>query len=285
MAGVVGGFLSTACAHASPDLDISFKDFDGDQGHNFVMSGDAALDGSRIRLTRAEGNLAGSAMYSKPVWLPRDRSFSAYFTFSMTPFEAPEKPPADGIVFVLHNDSKNIGVNGEGIGYRGILSSVAVEFDTFHNAENLDPDPKHVGINLNGEMKSIATAPLPVDLSEGSTRHAWIEYDGSTKTLEVRVATSATRPEKALLSHTVDLEGTLRDSPKVGFTAGTGALNEEHHIESLYFVGDYLRDGILLPEEGCPLRSSYLWIPEVQYLDSWPSPVSIRGMLRIALAL
>jgi len=249
MASVMGSLLSVTSVHASPEFEISLKDFDGERAQSFVMGGDSASDGPRIRLTRAEGNLAGSAMFSKPVYLPRDKSFSAYFTFSMTRLESLEKPPADGITFVLHSDSKNIGIGGEGIGYRGILSSVAVEFDTFHNGENMDPALNHIGINLNGEMKSIVTATSPVDLSEGLTRHAWVEYDGSMKKLEVRVSADATRPEKALLSHTVDLEGVLRDSPKVGFTAGTGALNEEHHIESFHFVGEYRRDGVAPSQE------------------------------------
>lgn len=249
MAGTLGVCPFADVAHASPDLAISLKDFGGESAAGFTMSGDAALDGARIRLTRAEAALAGSAIYSEPVELARDKSFSAYFTFSITPLGDPDKPAADGVAFILHNDTKNLGGNGEGLGYRGIFSSVAVEFDTFQNGGESDPNPNHVGIDVNGDMKSVAAAVVSQPLADGTTRHAWVEYDGSTKKLEVRVAASATRPAQPLLSHTIDLGNVLQDSPHVGFSAGTGAFNEEHHIESFYFVGNYLRDGIDPPKE------------------------------------
>lgn len=235
--------------HAAPDLAISSNHFGADKSQVFTMSGDAALDGSRIRLTRAEGALAGSAMYSDVVELARDKSFSTYFTFSMSPLGDPATQHADGIAFILHNDEKNVGINGEGIGYKGIEPSFVVEFDTFHNGFYGDPDANHIGINLNGDMKSIATVTAPMALSDGAVRHVWIEYDGSTKIVEVRVATTSSRPSKATLSHKIDISGLFGDSPHVGFTAGTGSYNQEHHIESFYFVGSYLRDGIDPPRE------------------------------------
>lgn len=236
-------------AETAPTVAIAVRDFTGVGGQAFTMSGDAALDGPRIRLTRADGALAGSAMYSDAVELAKDGSFSTYFTFSMSPIGDPGARYADGIAFVLHSDKKNLGTIGEGVGYRGIEPSFVVEFDTFQNGEHGDPSFDHIGINVNGDMKSLSTAAAPIPFADGASRHVWIEYDGSAKTVEVRVATTADRPKKPTLSQSFDLTGLLTASPHVGFTAGTGKYSEEHHIESFYFAGHYLPNGIKPGEE------------------------------------
>jgi hypothetical protein len=242
--------VSTSSADASPDLTLSFSDFSGERAQAFSVAGDAVVDEGGIRLTREEQHLAGSAFHSQPTELARDRSFSAYFTYSMKRIVQPEATPADGIAFVIHNDSKNLGKTGHGMGYKEIVRSIVVELDSYHNGGDGDPDGNHVGINLNGELKSVVTAPALVNLSDGSVQHAWIEYDGSTKKIEVRVAATATRPAQATLSHTVDLASILDESASVGFTAGTGSYSEEHRIHSFHFISKYLREGIDPPCSG-----------------------------------
>jgi len=249
VASAVSFFPFPDVANASPDLAIAVKDFVDGRGQSFSMHGDAALEGGRIRLTRAVGVLSGSAIYAEPVELPRDKSFSAYFTFIMTPHGDADRPFADGITFIMHNDSKHVGEYGVGIGYRGISPSVVVEFDTFFNGAEGDPNNNHIGINLNGDTKSVATVAAPLPLANGSTRHAWIEYDGSAKRIDVRISDSAKRPTEVTLSHSIDLGAVLQDTANVGFTAGTGTYDQEHHIESFYFAGRYLRDGIDPPRE------------------------------------
>lgn len=241
------GLIATSAATATPAFKVSLRDFGEGRHASFSLHGDAVVDGSRIRLTRSTNNLAGSAIFYEPIQLAHDRSFSAYFTFRMTPTGAPNQPTADGIAFILHNDTKHVGDRGVGIGYRGIQSSLVIEFDTFPNGEEGDPDGNHIGININGDTKSIAIATAPLTLASGTTRHGWIEYDGSTKTLEVRVADSTTRPEVATLSHTIDLRDILQDSAYLGLTAGTGSLHDEHYIESLYFLDAHLPGGIEPP--------------------------------------
>jgi hypothetical protein len=251
-ASAFGALVSGQPAWATPDLTLSFSDFSGDGGQLFALTGDATLDEGTIRLTREEKHLAGSAFHSQQAELARDRSFSAYFTYSMKRNLQPEATPADGIAFVLHNDTKNLGKTGHGMGYKEIEKSLAVELDSYHNSGDGDPDGNHVGINLNGEFKSVATAPAPVTFSDGTIQHAWIEYDGAVKKLEVRISSSTTRPSQATLSHSVDLS-TFEETANVGFTAGTGSFSEEHRIHSFHFISKYLRDGIDPPcdGEGC----------------------------------
>ena len=58
---------------------------------------------------------------------------------------------ADGFAFVIQNfDSLALGKAGMEMGYGGIMNSLAVEFDTFYNAEFYDPFENHVSVNSRG---------------------------------------------------------------------------------------------------------------------------------------
>jgi hypothetical protein len=60
---------------------------------------------------------------------------------------------ADGIAFVIHNDPRGFrayGSFGEGIGYKYIAPSVAIEFDTYQNPWYNDPYSDHVAYLENG---------------------------------------------------------------------------------------------------------------------------------------
>jgi len=58
---------------------------------------------------------------------------------------------ADGFAFVVHNmGSTELGNSGMGLGYDQINNSLAVEFDTFFNAENLDQYENAVSVHTRG---------------------------------------------------------------------------------------------------------------------------------------
>ena len=60
---------------------------------------------------------------------------------------------ADGIAFVIHNDPRGFrayGSFGEGLGYKYIAPSVAIEFDTYQNPWYNDPYSDHVAYLENG---------------------------------------------------------------------------------------------------------------------------------------
>jgi len=62
----------------------------------------------------------------------------------------------DGFAFVIRDDTSDapggadVGAPGPGIGYQGLRHSVAVEFDTWHNALNDEPYERHVAVHTNG---------------------------------------------------------------------------------------------------------------------------------------
>ena len=135
------------------------------------------------------------------------------------------EPGADGLVFVVQSVSSSIGGSGGGIGYAGIPNSVGVEFDTWWNGEQNDPDSNHVGIDANGSVDHGApaafTAGIRPNFDNGLPWHAWVDYDGTT--LEVRVSQSIDRPMLPTLSRVMDIPVTIGSNDAyVGFTSGTG---------------------------------------------------------------
>ena len=171
---------------------VSFPDFSSTSG--LTLNGDAApastTDGAVLRLARAQEWQSGSAFSSLTI---SASTFSTYFRFRITDrggtlFDDNSVVGADGLVFVVQPVSSSIGGAGEGIGYEGVSPSVGVEFDTWHNSYNNDPNSNHLGIDLNGVVDhgpgSPNTLAVTPDFDDGNVWHAWIDYDGTT--LEVR---------------------------------------------------------------------------------------------------
>jgi hypothetical protein len=101
----------------------------------------------------------------------------------------------------------------------------------------------HAGINLAGSVCSVVRADtLPAQLDSGSIFHAWVDYNGVTDSLEVRLALNDTRPAAALMSYTVDLVSVLGTTNAfVGFTSGTGAATADHDIRRWVFNSEFAR--------------------------------------------
>jgi len=182
---------------------------------------------------------SGSAFSTNVISLAADASFSTFFEFDIF---SPGGGGADGLTFTVQTVANNVGGGGGGIGYQGIGNSVAVEFDTFNNSEIND---NHIGIDLNGSLSSVAVADAtPVlgvmDADDTGPFFAWVDYDGSTDTLEVRAATTDTRPVDPLLTHTVDLVTVLGQTEAfVGFTSGTGAGESTHDVRSWFLDSEF----------------------------------------------
>lgn len=233
---------------------ITFSDFSDIS--DLVLSGSTATYGNPIffggqhvlRLTRGL-SAAGGAFLQDPIPLVDGggfkASFSTAFTFQITNpvgcVDTDGVQGADGLVFVVQTTSNQYGSTGFGMGYHGIPKSVGIEFDTWNNGSIDRNNGNHVGIDVNGDVNSAAFAPV----SEGHMNNqqhwnAWIDYDGDTQLLEVRVSQSSTRPASPILSHTIDLPAVL-ESPDayVGFTSGTGCAGGQHDIRSWEFTNTY----------------------------------------------
>lgn len=229
---------------------ISYPDFASVAG--LQLNGNAAQAGDRLRLTESSFNQSGSAFSQSTVSLASNVSFSSFFAFNISlpaGIGDGDGVGADGLAFVVQTVSNNVGSAGGGIGYQGINNSVAIEFDTYDNGEI---SGNHVGIGLNGNTNTVATANHPTRFNDGTTWYAWVDYNGATDLLEVRVAADSTRPASAYLSHTVDLATVLGTTNAfVGFTAATGSGYGRHEILSWEFRDTY-NPIVTPPQAGVP---------------------------------
>ena len=77
-------------------------------------------------------------------------------------------------------------------------------------------------------------------MNNGDIWFAWVDYNGVTDALEVRLSQSDNRPASALVSRTVDLETVLGvPNAFAGFTSGTGAAGGFHDILRWTFVDNF----------------------------------------------
>jgi hypothetical protein len=253
--------LSAICA--APALQaatvLNYPDFSSVAG--LQLNGAAAQVGNVLRVTPSAPNQAGSVFSTSAVTLTSQVSFSTFFSFRMSQpggISDSDGQGADGLVFVVQTVSNTAGSAGGGIGYLGLNNSVGIEFDSWDNGGGPgglgDPNGNHVAINTNGNL----AAPLDVDvvgpnrLNDGNIWYAWVDYNGPTDLLEVRLSTTSSRPAAAHSSATVDLTGVLGSTNAfVGFTSGTGSAYNHHDVLSWEFRDDF--QPITTPEGGSTL--------------------------------
>lgn len=240
MKGLALAIGLVGCVSANAAV-ISYSDFSDVSG--LQINGDAAQVGDVLRLTSALGGQAGSAFATNAIALSADVSFSAFFSFNIFGsggFGDSDGLGADGLVFTMQTVSNSAGTGGGGIGFDGLGESLGVEFDTWDNGTPTDPNGNHVGVNLNGNMESVATVNEPTRFNNGSDWFAWIDYDGTIDKLSVRYSQTAVKPTLEALTYYVDLT-TIFDSTDVfvGFTSGTGSAYNNHDITSFAFSSDF----------------------------------------------
>jgi choice-of-anchor A domain-containing protein len=170
-------------------------------------------------------------------------SFSAAFSFRIQNSGGigdEDGVGADGITFALTTYSNSYGQVGDGIGYSGLPQSIAIEFDTYNNGYPIDINGNHVGIDINGNIQSSTSAAYPTRMNDGNVHWAWVDYDGDTQTLSVRIADDSTRPIDSFLSANINLVN-IFGNPNcfVGFTSGTGSGDGDHQILDFTFVNTY----------------------------------------------
>jgi glucose/arabinose dehydrogenase len=200
----------------------------------FLANGSATIASNVLRLTAAT-NQTGSAFLRRPLAVDANTSFASRFSFRIPGGTA----GGEGLVFVMQNASTQaaaIGGAGAGMGYTGIGSSLAISFDTVRQTG--EPSANFVGLLTNGSGTPIATAAAPVDLNSGSTVFAWVEYNGTTNTLNVFVAGTSVKPSAPLLTRSIDLPAFVGNRAFLGMTAATGTAVNTHEILSWGFASN-----------------------------------------------
>ena len=225
------------CVIAAPALaQVNYPDFSSTTG--LMLNGATATVSNGIdpapvlRLATTAVFNGGSAFTTQRVCLA---NFSSSFTFRITaPAGLPDasgQSGADGLTLVFQSAGPSaLGVLGGSLGYGGIAPSVAVEIDTWDNGV-IDAGTNHVGINVNGDVNSVAKAAVPGRFDDGTLWSAWVDYNGTT--LEVRVSNTGVRPAAANLSLAIDIPAALGSSAAfAGFTGATGAAWGNHDVVS-----------------------------------------------------
>lgn len=195
---------------------------------------DVALNGAarrlkdRIRLVPARGWQGGAAWFRTKQRVADGFECTFSFQVSEPGSNRPFVPGADGIAFVLQNSSISEGARGGGIGYEGIVNSMAVEFDTYDNNPegNAEPNGEHVSVQTRGrepnsplqEFSLGATTAIP-SLKAGARHTAKVRYQPGTlqvfvDDLHTPVLTVAVRIDSLL-----DLDD---GRCWMGFTSATG---------------------------------------------------------------
>lgn len=246
LALAIAGVAAIGSANATTITYNDFSDLSAFQQNGSTAAiADPTTDNLGRNVLRLTNNLgqSGSAFLKNAIDLTNQASFSTYFSFRISnPLGASDGDGqgADGIVFVVQTVSNTAGGGGGGIGYLGITKSVGVEFDTWNNGSGSnDPDGNHIGIDLGGAFNG-PTASIATRMNNGADWFAWVDYNGATKDIEVRLSQTNTRPTAATLTRNADLVAALgQTNAFIGFTSGTGAAGGYHDIVSWQFEDDF----------------------------------------------
>ncbi|CAI5498652.1 unnamed protein product [Closterium sp. Naga37s-1] len=137
-------------------------------------------------------------------------AFNVIFTFSLSP---KGKAASNGFAFVV-SASNTVG-SSVGVGYGGMDDrSMAIEFDVLQNKPHGDMKEEHMGLNIQGQDKSIAAVKSPFKLTNKQAYTAWVDYTpGDPGTIQVFLANTAEKPGKPLLKKRLSLCEVLKPGP------------------------------------------------------------------------
>lgn len=237
--------------------------------------GDAAsLGNDCYQVTPALNSQGGWIYYSNIIDFSSD--FSIVFNGN---FGSNDANGADGMTMVMKSSSTaQFGDTGGGLGYDGISSSMAVEFDTWQNAERGDPTYDHIALISNGSTFHTVTSNLAGPVQASSTSGN-IE-DGNDHLITI-IWTADTQTFKVLfdcserITYTGDLVNNVFGGTSdiyFGFTGSTGGFNNLQQLcfEYVSFANTLdIQDQQICAGESVttidatyPEATSYEWVPD-----------------------
>jgi len=173
--------------------------------------------------------------------------------------------PADGFSFIVHQDPLGcnaVGQSGQGVGYAGIKNALVVEFDTYDNAVNNDPNSDHIGVQISpsngaavdsvhgspstlvgaialpmgGDPLNVELYPAASDTNFDLVHIITIEYSGLTAEISVNMDGNplVKRQSTNSLVNILNLNNAY-----IGFGASTGLFVESVSISNFRLVSPY----------------------------------------------
>ncbi|KAM3393080.1 hypothetical protein ACQJBY_013975 [Aegilops geniculata] len=208
------------------------------------LDGVASITSRALMLTDGVAQSVGHAFFGGR--FDSISSFSTTFVFVITPSDSDLS--GHGLAFMIstttHSSlalpSQYMGIfNTENIS-NGTNHLFAVELDTIENHEFGDINDNHVGIDVN-TLVSIDSQPAgyytpdgnfsDLLLISGKPMQVWVDYDDSSHQVNVSLAPYLEqKPQRPLLSSTVNLTSVLQIPVYVGFASATGTVRSIHRI-------------------------------------------------------
>lgn len=225
---------------------------------DLLVYGQASVSGGLLALTNDSAFAIGRVLHKTKVPAKSSSSaagagavlpFSTSFIFAISPLRG--YSPGHGLAFLFApvtgtggaSDAQYLGLFNLSTNGRADNHVLAVEFDLFPNPDFSDIDGNHVGLDINS-LTSLASQPagyyttsadfVDLVLNNGENYQAWIDYRDSTINITMAPAGMG-KPERPLLSETVNLSAVFEDEMYVGFCAATGQRVESHRILSWSF--------------------------------------------------
>jgi hypothetical protein len=203
---------------------------------SLFLRGDAATDGDRLALTTDELWQGGAAWVVTPQQVAG--GFTAAFTFALGLGSG--TVGADGLAFVVQRSPvgvEAIGLPGAGLGYELIENSLAVEFDTWPNAEGGEGGA-HIAVHSGGTGPNGPSAAERIAFSEfpaisANTVHTMrIVYEPGLMLVYLDDLVTPALEVALDLSALLDLPG---GEAFIGFTAASGGVSQSHSVLSFHF--------------------------------------------------
>jgi fibronectin type 3 domain-containing protein len=227
-AGSSANSTQTSSAPVAPITGPNFAGGFAGTNNLFTFNGSPRISGSSLLLT--DGSLAqnGSVYFDTAQNIS---NFSTQFQFQTTG----SWPLADGFTFIIQNAGLNaVGGSGGGLGYTGILNSVAIKFDIYDNAgEGTDS----TGVYSNGAVpqqnNSIDLSASGFNLRSYDPSTCSLSYDGTTLTETLTdLITAATVTETYVINIPQLVGG---NTAFVGFTASDGSITSVQNVSNWTF--------------------------------------------------
>ncbi|KAL5073182.1 hypothetical protein RYX36_012166 [Vicia faba] len=182
---------------------------------NLIFQGGGYTTKEKLTLTKAVKNTVGRALYSSPIHI----------------WDSETGNPQTGGGYLGVFNGKD---------YDKTAQTVAVEFDTFYNAD-WDPSngKRHIGIDVNS-IKSISTKSWNFENAEEV--HVVINFNSTTNVLNVTLLYPNSLEEENLTgyahSDVVPLKDVVPEWVRIGFSATTGAEYATHEVLSWTFLSE-----------------------------------------------
>lgn len=189
---------SSSSPTQSPFINPNF-----DPDIDLFVDAEAVDGGEHVKLTRALPSSSGLLLRREPIKFTKPTSFSTEISFSISPNDG------DGLLLVLVPGNFSVRFPAKcSFGLSLENNYLGVEFDTSRDDNAGDLNANHVGLNV-GSLVSVAVgnvSAMNLVLNSGVMLKAWIDYDASSKRLEVRLSRlGEARPFNPIIAYEIDL--------------------------------------------------------------------------------